>query len=223
MKINCLDYGSVEVMNSTGDGDLLVVNAARCSFDKHHNAFKAQQDEKLIHYLARHEHVLPFRHPVCTLRIHSPIFVLRQLGKHQVGFSWSEVSRRYITTPPKFHHPEDWRLSAENVKQGSADDVLQKAQRFVAESLVMESYDAAHTTYLDLLEEGVCPEQARMVLPQSMYTTTVVTGSLLGWFHLYKLRTDSHTQRETQEYARAVGEVMSQLFPISWEALCEHS
>ena len=90
-------------------------------------------------------------------------------------------------------------------------------------SNVEDSYLFAHATYKNMLEDGVCPEQARMVLPQSMYTTTVTTGSLLGWFHMYKLRTEAHTQKETQEYARCIGEVMSELFPISWEALCEHS
>jgi len=95
-KINVLDYGSVELLNHTREGDLLVVNAARCSFDKEHIDFDYEKDTKLINYLAREKHLLPFRHPVATLRINCPIFVLRQLGKHQVGFSWSEVSRRYV-------------------------------------------------------------------------------------------------------------------------------
>ena len=221
MKIKCLDYGSVEVMNSTSDGDLLVVNAARCSFDKEHGEFDEWKDSKLIHYLAKHGHVLPFRHPVCTLRIHSPLFVLRQLGKHQVGFSWSEVSRRYITTFPKFHRPEDWRKNADNVKQGSSEEILDP------DIDVQDNYDTAHryalAAYEEMLDGGVCPEQARMVLPQSMFTTTVTTGSLLGWFHMYRLRTEGHTQKETQEYAKAVGKVMANLFPTSWDALCEHS
>ena len=223
MKIKCLDHGSIEVMSATFDGDLLVVNAARCSFDKQHEAFDGTLDRKLIRYLAKHDHVLPFRHPVATLRIDSPIFVLRQLGKHQVGFSWSEVSRRYITTEPKFHHPKEWRLSAENIKQGSSDEILSSNDSLRAISNVEDTYMFSHATYKKMLEDGVCPEQARMVLPQSMYTTTVTTGSLLGWFHMYKLRTEAHTQKETQEYARAIGEVMTELFPISWEALCEHS
>ena len=95
--VNVLDYGSVELLNYTKDGDLLVVNAARCSFDKEHEEFDYEKDSRLIKYLAREKHVLPFRHPVATLRLHCPIYVLRQLGKHQVGFSWSEVSRRYVT------------------------------------------------------------------------------------------------------------------------------
>ena len=123
MKIKCLDHGTIELMEGTREGDLLVVNAARCSFDKEHAELEGS-DRKLINYLAKHEHVLPFRHPSATLRIHSPLFVLRQLGKHQVGFSWSEVSRRYITTSPQFHRPEEWRKNADNVKQGSSEEVL---------------------------------------------------------------------------------------------------
>ena len=114
-----LNEGSVELLNYTPNGDLLVVNAARCSFDKQHDKFLEGKDDKLIKYLAKHQHLLPFRHPSATIRIVAPLFVLRQLGKHQVGFSWSEVSRRYITTNPQFHCPKEWRKSADNVKQGS--------------------------------------------------------------------------------------------------------
>jgi len=170
--------------------------------------------------LAKHGHLLPFRHPVCTLRISCPLFVLRQLGKHQVGFSWSEVSRRYITNRPEFHRPEEWRKNADNVKQGSSEEVVDPDKD------VKDAYDNAHlhacAAYEDMLDAGVCPEQARMVLPQSMYTTTVVTGTLLGWHHLYKLRTEAHTQKETQEYAESIGEIMKDLFPVSWEALCNY-
>ena len=108
---NILDKGSVELMSHTCKGDLLVVNAARCSFNKNHAIFDHKTDTKLINYLAEHGHILPFRHPVCTLRIVAPLFVLRQLGKHQVGFSWSEVSRRYIDSDPDFYYPmlDEWR------------------------------------------------------------------------------------------------------------------
>ena len=112
---------NIELLNHTPDGDLQVVNAARCSFDKEHKEFDGDKDAKLINYLAREGHVLPFRHPSATLRITCPIFVLRQLGKHQVGFSWSEVSRRYITGEPKFWTPTDLRTRPENIKQGSVE------------------------------------------------------------------------------------------------------
>jgi thymidylate synthase (FAD) len=213
---------NLEVLNYTSDGDLLVVNAARCSFDKHHEAFDGTLDRKLINYLAEHGHLLPFRHPVATLRINCPIFVLRQLGKHQVGFSWSEVSRRYITGDPEFWMPKEFRTRPKNIKQGSeSKDWTEDDVNFIWD-VYHEQHATAKKMYNVLLDKGVAPEQARAVLPQSMYTTCVVTGTLLGWHHLYKLRTEEHTQRETQEYAREIGEIMTKLFPKSWEALCKH-
>tara|TARA_A100001515_G_scaffold120522_1_gene103501 strand:+ start:55 stop:699 length:645 start_codon:yes stop_codon:yes gene_type:complete len=212
----------IELLSHTPDGDLLVVNAARCSFDKEHKEFDGDKDAKLINYLARERHVLPFRHPSATLRITCPIFVLRQLGKHQVGFSWSEVSRRYITGEPKFWTPTDLRTRPENIKQGSVEGDFSWGyeRRVVAE---MKQYQEESVGFYNkLLEGGVAPEQARAVLPQSMYTTSVVTGTLLGWNHLYKLRTEEHTQLETQQYAKEIGNIMSDLFPVSWRALCEH-
>ena len=209
------DIGFVELINHTKDGDLLVVNAARCSFDKQHEEFDYEKDSRLIHYLAKHEHLLPFRHPSITLRLYTPIFVLRQLGKHQVGFSWSEVSRRYISSEPEFWVPDEVRKKADNIKQGSSEDTLP--------GLWSETFDTQSKSclynYNRLLDAGAAPEQARAILPQSMYTTCVVTGTLLGWYHLYNLRTEEHTQLETQEYARLVGDIMSELCPISWEAL----
>jgi len=221
MKLQVLDQGSVELMSHTPDGDLLVVNAARCSFDKQHTEFDDEKDAKLINYLAREQHNLPFRHPNVSLRLVAPIFVLRQLGKHQAGFSWSEVSRRYITGEPSFHTPHIWREKADNVKQGSSDVMHPRNTTFSADNkFVIEN---ALTVYNEMIEQGVAPEQARMVLPQSMFTTTVTTGTLLGWHHLWKLRTEEHTQLETQKYARAVGDIISKLYPVSWEALCRHS
>jgi len=212
MKVDLLDY--------TENGDLLVVNAARCSFDKQHKVFDIEKDTKLINYLAREKHVLPFRHPHATLRITCPIFVLRQLGKHQVGFSWSEVSRRYITSEPEFFEPFQYRKSAANVKQGSSKELHEDSgsYRKRMQSHVISSVNL----YNQMLDEGVCPEQARMVLPQNMYTTSVVTASLLGWHHLYKLRSEEHTQEETREYARQIGSIMSECFPVSWAALNYH-
>jgi len=210
---------NIELLSHTENGDLLVVNAARCSFDKEHSEFNEKKDTKLINYLARERHVLPFRHPVATLRITCPIFVLRQLGKHQVGFSWSEVSRRYITGEPEFWVPKEVRKKADNVKQGSSEETL--------DEVWAETFDTQNKSclyyYNLLLDAGVAPEQARAVLPQSMYTTCVVTGTLLGWHHLWKLRTEEHTQKETQEYAQEIGKIMGNLFPKSWEALCQHS
>lgn len=221
---NILDKGSVELMSHTCNGDLLVVNAARCSFNKNHEIFDHKTDTKLINYLAEHGHILPFRHPVCTLRIVAPLFVLRQLGKHQVGFSWSEVSRRYIDSDPEFYYPlpDEWRDRSDNIKQGSSNDRLSNEDAVIVDEKVENVYRHMSEVYERLLNTGVCPEQARMILPQAMYTTTVTTGTLLGWHHLYKLRTEEHTQKETQEFAKAIGKIMQELFPVSWEALCKH-
>ena len=211
-------------MSHTCNGDLLVVNAARCSFNKNHEIFDHKTDTKLINYLAEHGHILPFRHPVCTLRIVAPLFVLRQLGKHQVGFSWSEVSRRYIDSDPEFYYPlpDEWRDRSDNIKQGSSNDRLSNEDAVIVDEKVENVYRHMSEVYERLLNTGVCPEQARMILPQAMYTTTVTTGTLLGWHHLYKLRTEEHTQKETQEFAKAIGKIMQELFPVSWEALCKH-
>jgi len=217
--------------------DLTVVNAARVSMDKeskwdtevsiyssHGNNLKTE-DKKLISYLAKHNHWTPFGHPQVTFRIKAPIFVARQLGKHQVGMVWNEVSRRYVDSEPEFYEPEVWRKRADNVKQGSSDEAVEGPllSLFEYEGDVSEHYEEhiAHTKdlYYDILKTGVCPEQARMVLPQSMMTEWYWTGSLAAWSRVCKLRLDSHTQRETQEIAKMIDKEMKQLYPVSWEAL----
>tara|TARA_R110000737_G_scaffold36331_1_gene55697 strand:- start:725 stop:1390 length:666 start_codon:yes stop_codon:yes gene_type:complete len=218
--IKCLDKGYVQLIEHMGS-DLSVVNAARCSFDKVKTEFD-EKDAKLIKYLAREKHMLPFRHPQISLRVHMPIFVARQLGKHQAGFSMSEVSRRYVTGDPEFYEPSlktPWRKRPDkNIKQGSGEDFPMNAQIEIATQSVIIN-NRLLKNYKYFLEAGVAPEQARMILPQSMYTTVYWTGSLLGWNHLYKQRTDSHAQQETQEYGRAIGTIMEELYPVSWEAL----
>jgi thymidylate synthase (FAD) len=216
--IKVLDKGYVQLIEHMGS-DLSVVNAARCSFDKVKEEFD-EGDTKLIKYLAKHKHMLPFRHPQISLRIHIPIFTLRQLGKHQVGFSWSEVSRRYISTEPEFYEPTVWRKkpdgsikqgSGENIKEGLLDNIKWFYKGSINECL---------STYEELLKE-VAPEMARMILPQSMYTTVYVTGSLLGWAHMFRERTSQHTQLESVKYAIAMGDIMRELYPVSLEALNE--
>ena len=196
--------------------DLLVVNAARVSFAKESKEFN-DKDQKLIKYLAEHKHWLPFRHPQVTLRCKAPMFVARQLGKHQVGFSWSEESRRYIDTPPEFYWPAKWRKRAEDKKQGSTDEEVD----FEAEEWSM-CCDWALEQYQDMLSEGVCPEQARMVLPQNMMVNWVWTGSLLGWAQMCKARLADDAQRETQEFARKVQDVVAPLYPVSWDNLMRY-
>lgn len=220
MKLKTLDKDYVQLIEHLGS-DLSVVNAARCSFDKVKETFD-EKDEKLINYLAREKHLLPFRHPTVSLRIYLPLIVLRQLGKHQVGFSWSEVSRRYVTGDPEFYLPLKWRKKPEgSIKQGSGEE-SDDLETFVADVLHETNIAASLSDYKILLEHDIAPEMARMILPQSMYTTVYVTGSLLGWHHMFKERTNSHAQLETQEYARAIGQIMEKLYPTSWKALNEH-
>jgi len=221
----------VELIDSMGN-DLTVVNSARVSFDKEsnwensewgHPDFEepdrlAERDTKLINYLARHNHWTPFAHCMVTLRETVPIFVARQRFKHMVGFTYNEVSRRYVDDEPEFFVPDEWRGKPENAKQGSSGPI--KAQFFsktAAEDVIAIALEA----YEDLLDEGVCPEQARMVLPQNMMTSYYVTGSLAAWARAYKQRIDPHAQVEIQDLAHKWGEIISPLFPVSWEALTQ--
>ncbi len=232
----------VELVAVSGD-DLLVVNAARASFGKESEWEVAgyteetdtgsrivmewpeytlsARDSKLIHYLAREKHVLPFRHPQITLRIKAPIFVCRQLGKHQVGFSWSEESRRYVDTPPEFYWPDKWRARAENVKQGSSDEEVKAIKRgtYYTQDAATYVVSTAVSTYDNMLEAGVAPELARMILPQNMMTTFVWTGSLLGYVQMLQLRLDAHSQKEIRDLAQMIAEVIKPLFPVSYSAL----
>lgn len=205
--------------------DLLVANAARRSFDNQHTAWTEQprsrrgrSDPQLVADLAADGHELPFRHCQITLACTAPLPVARQLGKHQVGFSWSEVSRRYKTSNLTLHEIEAWRAAPEEKRQGSGaelDDrtnaLLRQAQaRIHAECL--RAYDYA-------LAQGASPEQARFLLPQSMDVRWTWTGSLLGWWSLVKGRTHADAQSETRNFAMRVEEIIAPLFPASWAAL----
>jgi thymidylate synthase (FAD) len=216
--------------------DLRVVNAARVSFNKHSEELN-EKDEKLISYLSKHNHFTPFTHCVVSLRETVPIFVARQRFKHTVGFSYNEVSRRYVDDEPTFYVPTEWRKKAENKKQGSSDElVLELSHEDGAEDLWADLDNKWHPSlhvqlcndnclwlYNHLLDSGVAPEQARMVLPQSMYTSYYVTGSLSAWARAYNLRSDPHAQLEIQDLAKQWNEIIRPLFPVSWEALCGSS
>jgi thymidylate synthase (FAD) len=182
----------------------------------------SDKDTKLINYLAKHNHWTPFGHCFASFRIKAPIFVARQLGKHQVGLVWNEVSRRYVDDEPEFYIPETWRKRAENVKQGSADDAVDitSMDGFASSAAHPREINTfALDTYKALLEQGVCPEQARMVLPQSMYTEWIWSGSLAAFARVCKLRLDPHTQQETRYIAEEIDQHMAELFPVSWKAL----
>jgi thymidylate synthase (FAD) len=218
----------VELINHMGD-DLMVVDAARVSFDKKSSWEVARSQEgmmtnilstndaKLIRYLAEHNHWTPFAHPQATFRITMPIYVARQLAKHQVGGVVNEVSRRYVDFTPTLDVPTEWRKRAENVKQGSSDDLVRVDASFKKQ--IDATLETAVQLYEDLLLSGVCPEQARAVLPICSETTWIWTGSLYFFSRVCKLRLDSHAQKETREVAEKISASMHTAFPVSWEVL----
>ena len=205
----------VELIDTMGT-DLTVVNAARVSYSKTKDAFDVVKDEKLIKYLAEHNHWSPFAHASLQFRIKAPIFVARQLVKHQVGLAWNEVSRRYVDFPPELYKPETWRGRPKNSKQGSDGEIkLDQTIEYSMES-AMES---CLITYNTLLEKGVAPEQARMVLPQSMMTEWYWSGTLYAFSRICNLRCKPDTQKETRDVADEINKLCDSKFPRSWKAL----
>ena len=225
--------------------DLTVVNAARVSFNKESDwdskctqghdlcstsygflscplceTSLSEQDTKLIHYLARNGHWTPFGHPQVTIHEKVPIFVARQRFKHMVGFVYNEVSRRYVDEEPEFFYPEEWRGRPKNAKQGSEGVVEGPFHGLYTES-VYDHFEDSQVLYENMINAGVAPEMARMVLPQAMYTEYYVTGSLAAWSRAYKQRIDPHAQKEIQGLAEQWGQLIEPLFPVSWKALTE--
>jgi thymidylate synthase (FAD) len=220
VKVHVLDtIGFVEVLDIFGS-DLTVVNAARVSFAKESHEF-SEQDGKLVKYLAKHHHISPFFHPQIHLRIKMPIFVAREWYRHQIGFARNEVSRRYVDSPPECYIPEEEQLRERDprAKQGSKDTPPEEAQR--AAGILRGITESAINCYNDLLFLKVAPEVARMILPQSMYTEFVETGSLAAYARLCNLRLDPTAQKEIREYATAVDSLLREKFPVSWAALTE--
>ena len=217
-----------ELLSVYGD-DLMVVNTARVSMGKWHTEFDDVADRRLINYLARENHFTPFCHPKATFRLHLPIFVARQWERHRVGavrgydmYDQNEVSRRYVDDEPTFFVPDQWRSRPDgNIKQGSGEALNDIGQDLCHEILTW-AHKQTLACYKDLLDIGVAPEQARMVLPQSMHTQWIETGSLAYWARLCGLRIDAHAQREICDLATQVAEQMAQSFPVSWAALMEH-
>ena len=196
--------------------DLSVVNAARVSYAKSKESFDVVKDEKLIKYLAEHEHWSPFAHASLQFRIKAPVFVARQLVKHQVGLVWNEVSRRYVDDAPELYRPDSWRGRPQNSKQGSEGEVkLDQTINYNMET-TMES---CLILYNSLLQKGVAPEQARMVLPQSMMTEWYWSGTLYAFARVCNLRCKPDTQRETQEVANEIDRLTNEAFPRSWKHL----
>jgi len=219
-----IEVALVDAMGS----DLSVVNAARVSFNKEsswkggeENCLK-KGDKGLISYLARNNHWTPFGHAFATFRIKAPLFVARQLVKHTVGLCWNEVSRRYVTYEPTFYAIGTWRGRPKNMKQGSKGDPHSMTQA-QAHDTANSAIAHALTAYTEMIKNGVAPEQARMVLPQTMMTEWYWSGSLAAWGRVCKLRLDPHAQKETAYVAQGIDAHMSKLFPTSWKALMRRS
>ena len=202
MKVRLIDH-----MGS----DLSVVNAARVSFAKEHKEFDDVADTKLINYLAKHNHWSPFGHGSLQFAISAPVFVARQLVKHQVGLVWNEVSRRYVDDEPEFYTPTEWRKSAENKKQGSSDETVEYS--------VLPAYTFAKQCYENMLRMDIAPEMARMVLPQSMMTEWYWSGTLYAFARVCNLRCKPDAQKETRDVGWGIDKHARELFPASWKAL----
>lgn len=212
--------------------DLTVVNAARVSFAKESDwetitpagkmpGILKDSDEKLIRFLAKHNHWSPFAHCSLQFRIKAPIFVARQLVKHQVGLSWNEISRRYVDYEPDFYDPDIWRARAEDKKQGSDEDSnVEWIDRDTRTGrLHVEVYELAKQNYKKMLDAGVAPEQARMILPQSMNTEWYWSGTLYAFARVCNLRCKKDTQLESRIIADMIDELAEESFPISWKYL----
>jgi thymidylate synthase (FAD) len=197
-----------------GGTDLATVNSARVSFNKRSDEL-SKKDAKLVSYLSEHKHTSPFNHAYATFTVKAPIFVARQLVKHEY-LPWNEVSRRYVDDEPEFYVPDVWRGRSADKKQGSEGIVKLEG---VDEQIVDDYTAEALTAYQVLLEAGVCPEQARMVLPQSMMTEWWWSGTVGAWAKMCSLRCKSDTQLETRIVADKISDKMWELFPVSWQAL----
>lgn len=230
---------SVTLLDHCGS-DLSVVNAARVSFhkestwdlcapsgdnldqefmhfwvnEKANRRKLSEKDEKLIKFLAQHNHKSPFNHCFMSFRVKAPIFVARQLVKHEY-LPWNEVSRRYVDEEPEFFIPTYWRKKADNVKQGSSDESIATPETAYNAHFV----DMCLKHYMKLLADGICAEQARMVLPQNTMTEWIWSGTLFAFAKMCNLRLDSHTQKETQEVAQMIDREARKLFPVSWKVL----
>ena len=221
---------SVELLDYCGS-DEAVANAARVSFSAFGEwngipeGYTKERCDKLVKYLASHKHTTPFRQNCITIRCKAPIFLARQLMKHQSGLTWSEASRRYVDTPPEFFIPEYWRSRPEgSLKQGSGNKVITHLNESKDSDWTVDLDYAHHlewclNLYEEMLSSGVAPEMARMVLPQSMIVDWVWSGNLLAYAHCYNLRIKENAQIEANEFAKELGKVLEPLFPVSWKAL----
>lgn len=207
----------VELIDSMGS-DLAVVNAARVSFAKEALEFK-EGDEKLIRYLATHDHWTPFAHTALQFRVAAPVPIRTQCFKHKIGLVENEESRRYISTRPEIYVPEFFREKPQgSIKQGSAGEHTDNQFWLeVYKARTTESVDA----YMEMIEAGVCPEQARFILPQGAIVNWIWTGNLVSFANFFNKRTEEHAQKEVRDVAVELGTLVEPLFPVSWRALTQ--
>lgn len=198
--------------------DLDICDAARVSFHKEASGFSDEQNQKLLNYLARHNHWSPFAHVHLKFRFKAPMFIARQFAKHVVGFAWNEVSRRYVDDAPTFWVPDSLRRRPANMKQGSVAEDAVPMEGAVFDELRDKYIDAA-LDYKRLVKKGICPEQARAFLPQATMTEWIWTGSLQAWHRFVELRGDEHAQAECWEYATLVKNEITKRFPMASKAL----
>jgi thymidylate synthase (FAD) len=215
------DEGTVEYLDHMGS-DLTVANAARVSFNKQISVM-SENDERLIKYLADHNHVSPFFHPQISIRIMCPISIRNQLDKSRIGLAINEVSRRYVSTTPPVFFPS-WRSKPSgSIKQGSGSMISNPDVLVSVDMMYREAVATCLTTYEHLIAQGVAPEQARFVLPLGTMTEFIWTGSLAAYARVFQLRTSPDAQQECRTIAYKIGAIVARHFPISWAALVQRS
>jgi thymidylate synthase (FAD) len=211
---------NVEYVDHMGS-DLSVVNAARVSFHKKAKHF-GENDAGLLKYLAKHNHWTPFAHAFLSYRIKAPIFVARQLVKHQVGLAWNEVSRRYVDEEPEFYFPDVYHYRPDkSIKQGAGGEMPDDIPEMKISSTAGYHVDGCLDVYTCMLKAGMAPEEARMFLPLNTMTEWIWSGSLAAFSRVCKLRLDPHSQSATREVAAMIKALAEPLFPVSWKALEE--
>lgn len=217
----------IEYKGHYGD-DLFICNVARQSTNRWKDVFDAE-DERLIKFLAREQHISPFFQPKITFQVQTSFAIARQWDRHRIGTSRmddfsdvNEMSRRYVATEPTFFRPKVWRSRPESrIKQGSGDPLPEEKQT-ILNGEYEEFLQEAALFYNYLLEMGVAPEQARLPLPVATETRWIETGSLHYWWRFCKLRQDTHAQAEIRELADQISDAAKQLFPVSWAAFKEY-
>ena len=164
------------------------------------------------------EHWVPFGHPHITIRMSAPVPIARQAFKHKIGLLESEESRRYVSHTPVLYVPDAFRSAAASVKQGSGD--VHPDTDLIREAYISHCEEGIRL-YEQMIQDGVCPEQARFILPQGVEVNWVWTGSLYAYANFYNQRSDSHAQKEIQELAEQINQIIAPLYPVSWAALTQ--